>query len=302
MRLVKVTFWVVAPLIFAAGIGFLLRPVSYFDGMLFLHDALAGMKTDTISVNGYRVHYLSDGPKNGPAVVLIHGLGGHAEDWRNLAPYLAKAGFRVLMPDLPGYGRSQRPAEFSYSVRDEAGIVIGFLDALGLKQVDLGGWSMGGWIVQIVASEAPERVNRLMLFDAAGLYAAPDWDTRLFTPTTARQLAELEALLTPHPEAIPGFVSHDLLRISREHRWVMSRAMSSMLTGRDVTDNLLPQLKMPVLIVWGQEDRIVPVAQAEKMHRLIPQSELDVVAGCGHLAPLECTGRLAPNVIAFVKQ
>ncbi|HEY1649077.1 MAG TPA: alpha/beta fold hydrolase [Terracidiphilus sp.] len=302
MRWVKVTFWVAAPLIVAAGIGLLLRPVSCFNGMLFLKDALAGMKSRTIPVNGYRVHYLSDGPDNGPAVVLIHGLGGHAEDWRNLAPYLTRAGFRVLMPDLPGYGRSQRPAEFSYSVRDEAGIVIGFLDALGLKQVDLGGWSMGGWIVQIAAAEAPQRVNRLMLFDAAGLDAAPDWDTRLFMPTTATQLKELEDLLTPHPQTIPGFVSRDLLRLSQEHRWVMSRALASMLTGRDVTDSLLPQLKMPVLIVWGQQDRIVPVSQADKMHQLIPQSELDIITGCGHLAPLECAGRVAPQVIEFVKQ
>ena len=61
-------------------------------------------------------------------------------------------------------------------------------------------------------------------------------------------------------------------------------------------------LKMPVLILWGQEDHIMPVDQAEKMHRLIPQSELDIVPGCGHLAPLECTGRLAPEVIQFVQR
>ena len=70
-----------------------------------------------------------------------------AEYWRNLAPYLAKAGFRVYIPDLLGYGRSDQPADFSYTVRDEAAVVVGFMDALGLKQVELGGWSMGGWIV-----------------------------------------------------------------------------------------------------------------------------------------------------------
>jgi pimeloyl-ACP methyl ester carboxylesterase len=206
------------------------------------------------------------------------------------------------MPDLPGYGRSQRPENFSYSVRDEAGVVIGFLNALGLKQVDLGGWSMGGWVVQIVASEAPERIARLMLFDSAGLYAAPDWDTHLFTPTTADQLAQLEALLTPHPDAIPGFVSRDILRIARQHRPVMSRAMAAMLTGRDVTDGMLPQLKMPVLIVWGAQDHIVPVDQAQKMHRLVPQSQLDIVAGCGHMAPVECAGDIGPKIVAFVKR
>ena len=301
MRLTR-TIWIVAALLLAAGIGLLARPVSYFDGTLYLRDALAGVRSRTVSVHGYPIHYLVEGSDSAPAVVLVHGLGGRAEDWRDLAPYLVKAGFRVLMPDLLGYGRSPRPADFSYSVRDEAGIVIGFLDALRLTQVDLGGWSMGGWIVQIVASEAPQRVNRLILFDAAGLYAPPVWDTRLFTPVTAQQLAQLEALLTPHPKAIPGFVSRDILRISREHAWVMRRAMTSMLAGADVTDRLLPQLKMPVLIAWGAEDRIMPAGQAEKMHRLIPQSQLDLVGGCGHLAPLECAEVIGPRVVAFVKQ
>ncbi len=114
------------------------------------------------------MHYLAEGPAGGPAVVLVHGLGGRAEDWSNLAPYFAKAGFRVYMPDLFGYGRSEKPADFSYSVRDQAGAVVGFMDALGLKQVDLGGWSMGGWIVQIVAGTHPERVKRLMLLRLGG--------------------------------------------------------------------------------------------------------------------------------------
>ena len=80
----------------------------------------------------------------GPVVVLVHGLGGSAEDWRNLAPWLVKAGYRVYTPDLPGFGRSEQPSDFSYSVHDQAEMVAGFMDALGLKQVDLGGWSMGG--------------------------------------------------------------------------------------------------------------------------------------------------------------
>ena len=291
-----------AALAVAAGIGFWLRPVSYFDGSMYLREAFTGVENRTVLVQGRRVHYLIEGPANGQAVVLVHGLGGRAEDWRNLAPYLAKAGFRVYMPDLPGYGRSERPADFSYSVRDEASVVIGFMDALGLKQVDLGGWSMGGWIVQIIANEAPGRVARLMLFDSAGIYAVPDWDTQLFMPANVEQVGQLEALLMPHPPNMPGFVARDILRLSIEHRRVVQRAMAAMLTGRDVTDNMLPEMKMPVLILWGAEDRITPLNLAEKMHRLVPQSELDVVAGCGHLAPVQCAGEIGPRVAAFLQQ
>jgi pimeloyl-ACP methyl ester carboxylesterase len=286
----------------AAGIGFLLRPVSYFDEAMYVQEAFTGVSSRTVSVHGYRMHYLVEGPAGGRPVVLVHGLGGRAEDWRNLAPYLTRAGFRVYMPDLLGYGRSELPADFSYSVRDEAGVVIGFLDALGLKQVDLGGWSMGGWIVQLVAAEAPERVARLMLFDAAGLHVTPDWDTHLFTPKTAAQLDQLEFLLTPHPERIPGFVASDILRLSSRTGWIVDKAMAAMLTGQDVTDTLLPKFKMPLLIVWGEKDSLLPVDQAQTMHRLAPQSKLDIVAGCGHLAPRNCAPQIAPVVIAFMEQ
>jgi pimeloyl-ACP methyl ester carboxylesterase len=206
------------------------------------------------------------------------------------------------MPDLPGYGRSERPAEFSYTVHDEAAIVIGFMDALKLDRVNLGGWSMGGWIVQLVASQAPERILRLMLFDSAGLHVQPDWDTALFTPTTPQQLDQLYALLMPHAPHVPEFVARDILRFSAGHQWVMQRAMASMLTGQDVTDPLLPQFRMPVLIVWGSEDRIIPLAQGQAIHKLIPQSELDVFDGCGHLAPLQCSDAIGPKLVAFVKK
>jgi pimeloyl-ACP methyl ester carboxylesterase len=284
------------------GIGFFLRPVSFFDTLMFLHEDFSGIASRSVRVEGIRVHYLVEGPANGPVVVLVHGLGGSAEDWRNLTPYLVSAGFRVYRPDLPGYGRSQRPRDFSYSVRDEAGVVVGFLNALGLKQVDLGGWSMGAWTVQLVAVRHPDRVRPLMLFDAAGLDVKPNWNTNLFMPRSAAELDELDALLMPHPPQIPAYVARDILRISRGHAWVIKRALDSMLTADDVTDKLLPELKMPVLIDWGEIDRITPVAQAETIHRLISQSQLDVYAGCGHLAPLECTAEMGPKVVGFLKQ
>jgi len=285
-----------------AGLGFWLRPVTYFDMTMYAREALNGIENRSITVAGHQMHYEVQGPANGPVVVLVHGLGGRAEDWHNLSPYLAKAGFRVYMPDLFGYGRSEKPADFSYSVRDEAVAVVGFMDAMGLKQVDLGGWSMGGWIAQIVADTYPERVNRLMLFDSAGIYAKPNWDTNLFIAKTPSELTQLEALLMPNPPPIPGFVARDLLRLSERRAWIIQRALNTMLTGQDATDNLLPRLKMPVLILWGEKDQITPLEQGQRMHVLVPQSELDVFNGCGHLAPQQCTGEMGPRVVEFLKQ
>lgn len=283
------------------GTAFLARPVSFFNAATYMQEAISGVRNHSITVDNFHIHYLAEGPADGPVVVLVHGLGGRAEDWRLLAPHLTKAGFRVYLPDLPGYGRSEKPADFSYSVHDQAGVVVDFIKALGLRQVDLGGWSMGGWIVQIVASEHPEVVRHLMLFDSAGLYAKPDWNTNLFMPKSAAELNQLEALLMPQPPHIPSYVARDILRNSREHAWVIKRALDTMLTGKDVTDQLLPGFKMPVLILWGAEDRITPLDLGEKMHQLVPQSELDVFNGCGHLAPGQCTGEMGPRLVEFLQ-
>jgi pimeloyl-ACP methyl ester carboxylesterase len=305
MKLSRKLLWIAGALWAAAlvaGIGFWLRPVSYFDGMTYAREALSGVENRQVTVEGHRMHYLAEGPAAAPVVVLVHGLGGRAEDWNNLAPYFAKAGFRVYMPDLFGYGRSERPGDFSYSVRDQAKAVVDFMNALGLKQVNLGGWSMGGWVVQIVAATHPERVKRLMVFDSAGLYEKPDWDTNLFMPRTPRDLDQLEALLMPHPPPIPGFVARDILRISARRRWVTQRALDTMMTGKDATDGLLPKLTMPVLILWGKEDRITPLDQGKKMQQLIPESELLVYEGCGHLAPGQCATAIGPAVVDFAQK
>ena len=302
VRRLKLLFYLLLALVAFVVATFWARPVSFFRGYSELRMYLAGAQNLTTTSAGYRIHYYVMGPEAGPPVVLVHGLGARAEDWQNLAPYLARAGYRVYLPDLPGYGQSEKPADFSYSISDEAAVVVGFLDALGLHQVDLGGWSMGGWIVQRVAAAQPARVRKLLLFDSAGIYDRPMWDTRLFTPTTPAELDQLDALLMPNPPRVPDFVASDILRHSKRNAWVIRRALASMLTGRDTTDGLLPKLTMPVLIVWGAEDRITPISQGEKMHSLIPQSQLEVILGCGHLAPSQCVAQVGPEVVEFVKQ
>jgi pimeloyl-ACP methyl ester carboxylesterase len=302
VKLVKSVVWLILIVVVAVGVGFFVHPLFYLNELTYFHEWKTGIESRDAMVAGVRMHYLAAGPAGGQPVVLVHGLGVSAEEWAKLAPYLVRAGYRVYMPDLPGYGRSQKPADFSYSLHDEAVMIAGFLDALGLQRVDLGGWSMGGGIVQHVAFDHPDRIRKLILFDAVGLTELPQFDTRLFNPGDADQLFQLETLLSPHPVKLPGFIVRDVLKQSRRDGWVIQRAIASMLTGKDATDSILPQLKMPVLIVWGSEDRIFPLSQAETMHRLVPQSELDVVSGCGHLAPKECTAQVGPMVVAFERE
>ena len=289
------------PVILVA-VGLWLRPVSVFNGYSYLRVWLTGGQSRSVTVHGFRIHYDVLGPIDAPVVVLVHGLGGHAEDWQNMSPYLVAAGHRVYLLDLPGFGRSEKPSDFSYSVQDQAAVVSAFLESLELKRVDLGGWSMGGWIVQLAAFQHPERVRKLVLIDSAGLKEAPTWNTNLFAPTTVAELDQLEALLTPHPASIPDFIARDIVRISRKNSWVTHRALRTMLTGQDTTDSLLPQLKMPVLIVWSADDEIFPLSQGRRMHALVPQSQLEVVSGCGHLVVIQCASQIGLKVASFVNQ
>ena len=148
MKLFKSLLWLIAIAFIAVivlGAGFYLHPISYFYERSYFEEWKHGVESHYVTVSGLRIHYLAAGPTNGQALVLVHGLGVRAEEWAALAPYLVRAGYRVYLPDLPGCGRSQKPADFSYSIHDDAAMIAGFLDALGLTRVDLGGWSMGGF-------------------------------------------------------------------------------------------------------------------------------------------------------------
>ncbi len=278
------------------------RPLSYYQTYARTHLFFRGASSRYLRVKGIRIHYYVMGPLSGPPIVLIHGLGGRSEDWMPMAPYLARAGFRVYLLDLPGYGKSDQPSGFSYSMSDQGSIVLGFMDLLGLRCVDLGGWSMGGWIAQRIAGQHPERIRKLMLFCSAGLYVRPSWDVGLFIPRDAAELDELYALLMPNPLPLPGFVVRDVLREAARRAWVIRRTLHNMLTGREATDRILPRLLMPVLLVWGELDRIIPLAQGEKMHALIPYAQLHVVEGCGHLAPNLCADQVAPIAVEFLRK
>jgi pimeloyl-ACP methyl ester carboxylesterase len=277
------------------------HPIDTFIALISIRLRLSGVKSDYVALNGHRIHYFDRGPSDGEPVVLIHGLAGRAEDWTNLAPYLVRAGYRVYTPDLLGFGRSEQPADAAYSIPEQAALVVTFLDAMHLRQTDLVGWSMGGWIAQKVAVDHPDRIRRLVLLDSAGLRMPPDWDTRLFTPTTPAELDQLDALLMPNPPKVPGFLARDAVRLSEQNAWVVKRALASMLTARDVTDSTLPALRMPVLLLWGDQDHITPLSEGRAIHKLIPQSQLESAPGCGHLAPEQCAAQFGPAMVNFLR-
>lgn len=264
------------------------------DARLRLH----GVHSRYVKVDGYQLHYLVGG--SGRPLLLVHGLGSRGEDWANLIPQLIAGGNRVYALDLLGYGDSAQPRDAQYSIPQEASIVEGFLDSQHLRQVDVAGWSMGGWIALQVALQQPQRVRRLVLLDSAGLRFQLSFDPALFQPASPQDLAKLEELLFPHPRPLPGFLAMAMLRRGDHVGWVVRRSVQSMMTGQDLVDGKLGALTMPVLIGWGDQDKLIPISVGYQLHKEILQSALDVYAGCGHLAPQECVSQVGPSVVDFL--
>jgi len=117
---------------------------------------------------------------------------------------LAAQGFHVYVPDLLGYGRSPRP-DVDYSISLEEQTVAQFMQAMHVPRADIGGWSMGGWIVMKLALEHPEMVDRLVVYDSAGVYFPATWEPELFTPADVAGVTKLIAILTAKAAPLPNF-------------------------------------------------------------------------------------------------
>jgi pimeloyl-ACP methyl ester carboxylesterase len=254
-----------------------------------------------VEADGYRLHYFEALPPKGVAgtpLVLVHGLGARGEDWGAMIPALAAQGFHVYAPDLLGYGRSPRP-DVSYSISMEEAVVVQFMQAVRLTRADVGGWSMGGWISMKLALDHPEMVDRLVVYDSAGFYFVADPD--LFIPNDTAGVRKLVAALTPKPKVLPEFAARAALRKLQRNAWVLKRSTAAMMSGRDLLDFRLHTIRQPMLIVWGAQDELIPLSVGEAMHSSVSQSVLDIVGGCGHLAPAECSKPVIEGTVEFLK-
>ena len=256
-----------------------------------------GMRDEVVPVQGHRIHYYSGG--EGPPLVVVHGVASRAADAALLYRDLMQTR-RVYALDLLGFGESDKPATSDYSVPTQAEIVRGFMDAVGVAEADVMGVSMGGWIALKVAAEHPRRVRKLVLVSSAGLQFPTTLTETSFSPANMEELRASLALQTDNASKIPDFVLRDLLRRSSSKELIVRRSMRSMLTPRDTLDGKLHHVTMPVLLVWGTNDRIVPFALASRMQKEMPQAQLVALTGCGHLGIVECRSRAMPAILAFL--
>ena len=288
------------------GVMFYERPLwvetqwTHFD--LFLHRVQSNY---VLTDSGYRVHYYEAEPRfapgHGTPIVLVHGFGDRDESWAPMLKRLKKAGFHVYAPDLLGYGRSPRPDNGDYSISGEEQFVADFINALGLQKPDVGGWSMGGWIVLKLAVDHPDMVDRVVVYDSVGIRTGMPPPENTFQIRTPEDVNRLVAKMEPDAKPLPLFVARDAVRRFQSNAATMGRNAAAMGTGRDLLDDKLGQLTEPLLIVWGSDDHLVPLAVGQAMHGMVKNSELDVLEGCGHLSPLRCDQRTATATADFLK-
>lgn len=220
-------------------------------------------------VGAYRIHSVEFGTRGDP-LVLVHGLSGSSRWWHRNIAGLAAA-YRVMVPDLIGFGRTRRPRIRLPTPRVVAGVLAEWMNARGIERAHLVGHSMGGQLSIHLAARCPERVDRLVLVDAAGVPR----------PLSLGELVRFAAEAVPlwrwgDPRFLP-VIARDALSAGP---WTLLQGIAHVL-GDDVRP-LLPQIQAPTLIVWGERDGLVPLTSAWEMRRNIPDAQLAVLRGASH--------------------
>jgi pimeloyl-ACP methyl ester carboxylesterase len=238
---------------------------------------------------------------SGQPVVLLHGYNHHAEAWvRNIAP-VAAAGWRVIAPDLPGFGRSGVP-RMSYSPAGYSRFLVALLDALKIDVAHLVGSSMGGAIALRTAIDRPDRVRTVTGVDTAGLFrsvprawsiAANPLAKLLIRPFLGqKRLLEWSHSRAYNDPSISSPAQTDLMAEAyaqpgyKDH--ILGMAQSMLLAPEEeMLWDALPGIKRPVLIIWGRQDRTISVRHAYRAAQRIPGSEVIIYERCGHLPMYE---------------
>jgi len=299
-KLLRASTFVLLLLGIILGVTFYANPIGVADEYVRFKLWRAGVHSRYIAVEGYPIHYFEAGPSAGTPLVLIHGLGSRCEDWAPLIPPLAAAGFHLYVPDLLGYGRSPTP-DIDYSISSQVQLVGDFMHTVGLSKADIGGWSMGGWVAAELTVKRPELVDRLVLYDSAGIYFPATFDASLFTPTDRAGLTRLTERLQPFPQPMPNFIAQAAIEKLQRGAWVITRSVNAMTSGRDLLDFRLSTIRKPTLIVWGTRDILIPPSVGESMHHLIPNSSMTLIEGCGHLAPAQCAAPVLATTLQFLR-
>lgn len=255
-------------------------------------------REEWITVGGTRVHTLIGG--GGAPLLVLHGAGGN-RGWRRWMAQVAEH-FTIYAPTHPGFGMSDS-ADWMESIDDLARFYVWFLAEAGLSRVHLLGHSIGGWTAAELAVMNPQVIERLVLVAPAGLKPERGEILDIFYHSPA----ELLGLTAHDPSTVPEWSelfgtppTPVELDIALRNRETTARLTWKPYMWSPRLAHFLPRVTAPALIVWGRQDRIVPLVCGEQYERLLPNARLAVLEACGHLPPLEKPADFAGLVLEFL--
>lgn len=278
-------------------------------GRAELEARYASPPSEFVEVVGVRLHLRDTGPRDAPALLLIHGFATSLHTWEDIARGL-EASYRVIRLDLPGFGLTGPDPSGDYSDERAGTILLALLDRLGVDRADVVGSSMGGRIAWNLASAHPQRVRRLVLM-------APDGFASPGRPYDAVPRKPLIAYVLPYvlPERLlrkmlrstygdPGRLTEDT--IARTRDMLLAPGVRPAILER-MADNVLspPEARLrritaPTLLLWGDADRAIPIAHAADYLRELPQARLETLHGIGHVPMEEAPAATVAALRAFL--
>jgi pimeloyl-ACP methyl ester carboxylesterase len=265
----------------------------------------AGFKRKSVQVDDHKIAYSAGG--KGEPVILVHGFGASSDNWNRMAGRLNKK-YRVIAPDMPGWGQSTRIDAASYAYPEQIERLHHFLGALGLRRFHLIGHSMGGFISSAYAARYPEEVITLTLIAPHGVAEPQPGELALSVAAgenwlVAKTVPEFDRLLNkvftrrPYlPRSVFKLFAAYAIRGSAKS----ARIFADMQSNDPPLEDRLPLIQAPTLIIWGDQDRVLNVSGAEVFRQGIKGSELLVQPGIGHMPLIESARECANAWLAFV--
>lgn len=271
---------------------------------------------EQLDLHGDQVAYRDEG--SGPVLLLIHGMAGSSETWQAALPALAK-NYRVIAPDLPGHGRSAKPRG-DYSLGAFAAFLRDLLRELDIEKVTVVGQSLGGGVAMQFTYQHPEYCERLILIGSGGLGPDVNWTLRLLSAPGAELVLpiiapkpvlnagnKIRSWLTSagvhSPRADETWRSYSSLA-DRETRQAFLRTLRSVVDYRGQAVSAMNRLylnsEMPTLLIWGDNDKIIPVAHGYAAHEAIPGSRLEILPGIGHYPHAESPAAVVEIIDDFL--
>ncbi len=272
-------------------------PHHFTQPLLDVNRTLSGLSEKTVTVGPHAVHYLDGGvaAAGNEPLVLLHGIFAEKDHWVDFARPLTGR-YRVIAPDLPGFGESGRLPDQTYDYATQTERLKDLLDALGVRRVHLAGNSMGGTIAALFAIAHPERVASVALIGAPHGIRSPQ-PSRMDglidagkAPLIARDKAEFAQMMDLVFAKQP-FLPYPILQAS-EHAALQNadsnmRLWNAQLKDRYLLDGRISALEQPTLVLWGAQDQVFDASGAELLRSRLQNTRIEVLPGVGHLPMME---------------